>query len=251
MSTTDQIDTATSGSLETGQEPEASTTTAFAALLARMVPNPPAAEEVERLRLEAETARTAAAQAKERVTRLVAEIAVAKTAAQPRPDLAQAMAELTAKEIEARVKGLPMPKGHADRMAEARAAIAAAEARRAEAELTLPALESLRAEIDADAHRAADASTLACAVYGNAAMLHLSVTRYLPALAAALEVEAELAQIEDTWGGNVDFGLTFQNPSTGDKWTRRDVETRAARLSEEHAGRPAQAAPLPQAEVAP
>lgn len=207
-------------------EPQAAATAplTIAGVLARMVPTPPTADDLERLRVEAEAARTAARQAADRVKRLTAEIEAARTTAQPRPDLAQTMAALTAKEIEARVKGLPMPKGHAERVAEARAAIAAAEARRMEAELTLPALESLQAEIKAEATRASNAETRACSTYGSAAMLHTISTRYLPALAEALQIEHELVQIEDTWGGNISFGVQFQNPITGARWTRVDLQ---------------------------
>lgn len=189
-----------------------------------MVPNSPTAGDLERLRLEAEATRTAANQAADRVKRLQAEIAAAKSTAQPQPELAQIMAALTAAEIEARVRAVPLPKGHAERVAESRAAIAAAEAKRAEAEVVLPALESLRQEIDADARRARDMANHASATYGSALMLHTAATRYLPALAAALAVEAEISQIEDTWGGNVSFEIQFRNPSTGDRWTRNELE---------------------------
>jgi hypothetical protein len=218
----------------------------FATFVAAMVPSPATDEELERMRTAAEVARTAQSQAADRTKRLEAEITAAKTAAQPRPELAEAMAELTAKEIEARVKALPLAKGHTERVAEARAAIAEAEARRTEAELVLPALEAMRPEITADVRRTRDTFNKASGTYGTALALRVAADRYLPAVASALAAEAELAEIEDAWGGNVSFELGFLNPSGGDRWNRRDVEKRASSLSEEQAQHPTQAAPQPE-----
>lgn len=196
----------------------------IADVLARMVPIVPTEAEIETLHRNALAARAERDEAEERRRRMRAEIEAARTGAQPRPELVQVIADLTAQEVEARVKGLTLPSGHAKRMAEARAAVAAAEVKRTEAELLLPALESMLPQINADAVRACDRANHASALYGNALLARQAATRYLPAIAAALQVEAELGSILEEWGGNVSLKVEFRSPETGDRWDRREVE---------------------------
>lgn len=187
------------------------------------LPEPPADATLDGLRTAAEAAKTAAREAAERVTRLQAEIEGCKAAMQPRPDLSQTVADLVKVEIDARVRNLTPPGGHAKRIADARAAVSAAEATRTEAELLLPALESMVGEVRADAARARDEASKASALYGSAATLRVLVNRYLPALAAILSIEAEIEDIGDAWGSRYSVGTEFRNPDSGDKWTLRDL----------------------------
>lgn len=195
----------------------------IADVLKAMVQTVPTDAELDTLRSNALAARAERDEAEDRRKRMRAEIEAARTGAQPRPELVQVIATLTAQEVEARVKGIPLPSGHAKRMAEAREAVAAAEVKRNEAELLLPALESMLPGINSDATKARDRANHASALYGNALMKREAATRYLPAIAAALEIEAEMEAILNEWGGRWEPMLQFSSPETGDLWTRRDV----------------------------
>lgn len=196
----------------------------IADVLSRMVSATPTEAELADLRTAAEAARVALSEAEDRRRRLRAEIETARTAAQPRPDLVEAAAALVAGEIEARVRAIPLPENHGARTAQARAAITAAELKRTEAELLLPALESMLPEIDGDARRARDWFNRASAAYGTASALRLAATRYLPAVAQVMQIESEIEQVIDQWGGNVNLEVSFLNPATGDPWRRKEVE---------------------------
>lgn len=210
--------------------PAAPAAMTVAQFLARMVPAVPGQAELAALHDAAERAKAAAHEAEERRQRLRAEIEAARTATQPRPDLVEAVAALTAAEIEARVRSVALPSDHPHRMAEARAAIASAESKRAESELLLPVLERLLADVDAEARRARTDLDRASAAYGTAAALSMAAGRYLPALAVVLEAQAEITRILDRWGGNVHVQTKFADPITGhDGWTLREVERQIER----------------------
>lgn len=211
------------------QTPSPAPARRYGAALQAMLGEVPTDTELEALRIAADEARATAIEANKRLAQLREEIETARAATQPRPDLVETLAGLTAAEIEARVRALALPADHGQRMAAARSAIAQAEAKRMEAELLAPALEKLLPEIESEARRARDAASSASARYGTSACVRVAAERYLPAIAAALEAEGDIERLLEDHGGSAWVETTFLSLRTGSKFGRREVELEAGK----------------------
>jgi hypothetical protein len=192
--------------------------------LTKLLPPAPTDAELAQLKAAAEAARTAAAQAVARVQAIEAEIATTQAKTLPRPDLAREIAALKAQEIEANVKGIPLPKDHAKRIAETRAAAGNGEVERLEAETLLPVLEGMRADMKAEADRLDNEASRAGSAYGSALAAVAIGKEYAPRLAALLEAERAIREIETEWGSRWYVETAFRAPDGGDTWTSRELD---------------------------
>lgn len=192
--------------------------------LTKLLPLAPTDAELAKLQADAEATRKAARDATARVQALEAEIATTKATTEPRPDLALEIAALTAQEIESRVKGTPLTKDHAKRLAEARAAAGNAEVQRLEAETLLPALEVMRVDMQAEADRLANVARKAGGAYGSALAAVAITKEYAPRLADLLATERAIRDIENEWGSRWYVETAFRAPDGGDTWTGRELD---------------------------
>lgn len=192
--------------------------------LTKLLPLAPTDAELAKLQADAEATRKAARDATARVQALEAEIATTKATTEPRPDLAREIAALTAQEIESRVKGTPLAKDHAKRLAEARAAAGNAEVQRLEAETLLPALEAMRVDMQAEADRLANVARKAGGAYGSALAAVAIAKEYAPRLVELLAAERAIREIESEWGSRWYVETAFRAPDGGDTWTGRELD---------------------------
>lgn len=203
--------------------------------IAAMLPPAPAGDP-DTLRAEAERAREAEAASRECLAAVDREIEAARAAREPRPELAQAVADLQTEELRARIRGEALPAGHAKRLAAAREAVTAAEVARQAAEAAAPMLADLRAEVATEVEAATAATSRAAGALGNALAASLLRDAWTPALAELLQVEARFRAIEHEHGTGAYLGHRFRAPSGGD-WCELSDLLRAAEREAEGAAR--------------